>query len=58
MFTAGVTIASFNIPIINDNTLESNETFNLAINTSLLSEGISVSNPDWATVTILDDDGE
>ena len=58
MFTAGVTIASFNVPIINDNTSESNETFNLAINTSSLSKGISVSNPNWATVTILDDDGE
>ena len=56
-FTAGVTIASFDVLITNDNTSEGNETFNLAINGSLLPEGISVGNPDQVTVTIVDDDG-
>ena len=38
--------------------LEYNENFNLAINSSSLPANIFVSNPDQATVTIVDDDGK
>ena len=38
--------------------LEYNENFNLVINSSSLPANILVSNPDQATVTIVDDDGK
>ena len=54
-----MTTASFDVPIIRDNTSEGNENFNLAINASSLPEGISVDpDQDQATVTIVDDDGK
>ena len=46
----------FDVPITNDNVLEETETFNLMINTSLPSRVIAT-NPNQATVTIVDDDG-
>ena len=59
IFASGITNASFNVTIIDNNQLESNETFYLFINPSSLptiSVNITISDPSQATVTILDDD--
>ena len=57
MITAGLTAASLNIVITNDNILENNENFDLFINTLLLPSQVNA-DPDKATVTIVDDDGK
>ena len=57
-FPAGVTTASFNIPITDDNILENNEDIQIEINVSSLPSRVSVSNPSQATVTIVDNDGK
>ena len=57
-FPAGVTTASFNISITDDNILENNEDIQVEINVSSLHSTISVSNPGQATVTIVDNDSE
>ena len=59
-FPAGMTSASFDIPIINDTIFEGNETFMLTIDpASLLTNvDVTVGSPDQATVTIVDDDGK
>ena len=57
MIPAGLTTASLNIAITDDNILERNENFDLFINTSLLPSQINA-DPDKATVTIVDDDGK
>ena len=56
-FPAGVTHASFDVPITNDIMLEGDENFNLIIESLSLLTGVSVSNPAQITVTIVDDDG-
>ena len=57
-FNAGVTHASFIIPIINDNIMEDNETFNFSINASLLPSTVTVSDSGQTTVTIVANDGK
>ena len=57
-FSAGVTTASFNIPITDDNILENNEDVQIEINVSSLPSRVSVSNPGQATVTIVDNDSK
>ena len=55
-FPAGKTTVIFNIPINDDNILEGNENFNLTINTSSLSDGVTRGDLDQVTVTIVDND--
>ena len=57
-FSAGVNSSQLNILITDDNILEDDETFNLAINQSSLPDRIVVVDPSQVTVTIMDDDGE
>jgi len=57
-FPAGVTSVTFNIPINDDSILEDNENFMLTINQPSLPEGVTVDEPDEATVTIVDNDGK
>ena len=54
---AGLTSVSHNILIIDDNLLEDNEIFYLFINPSLPS-GVTVSDNNQVTVTIVNDDGK
>ena len=53
-----MTIASFDIPITDDNIFEGNEDVKVEIIGSSLSNGIVVSDPDQVTVTIVDDDSK
>ena len=59
-FKKGTNIASLNISIIDDKSLEDNEKFNLAINPSSLPSNVIVDNDNTsnATVTIINDDGK
>jgi len=57
MFTAGMTSVSFDVPINDDNILETNEDFTITINSSSLPNGVTRDSPGAATVTIMDDDG-
>ena len=57
-FPAGVTTASFNIPITDDNISESNEDIQIGITISSLPSRVGVSNPGHATVTIVDSDND
>ena len=57
-FTAGVTIAPFNITIIDNSICDNNKTFILAVNPyaySLLTSNVIIGDPSDTTVTILDD---
>ena len=53
-----MTLASFNVPINNDNILESNETFDLIIDSSSLPNNVTVGDPGQTTVIILANDRE
>ena len=55
-FPAGVTSVSFNVPIIDDNVLESDEHIFLRIDSSSLPSRFIVTNPSQATLTIVNDD--
>ena len=55
-FPAGVTMVAFNIPIINDNTLDIEVYFMLIINSSSLPGSVRLGTPNQSTVTIMDDD--
>ena len=57
-FAAGMTSASFDIPIIDNNLSESNKNFTVAIVSSSLPNRVSVGDQDQAVVIIADDDGE
>ena len=57
MFTAGMTTAPVDVPIIDDNTSENNESFDIVIDQLSLPNRVSAGNPDQVTVTIVDDDG-
>ena len=57
-FNVGVTNISFIVMINNDNILESDETFNLNIDTPSLPNDITVGDPSETTVTIPANDGE
>ena len=51
-----MTKVSFTVNIIDDNILESNETFQLSINSSALPNRVTINNPSKVNVTIVDDD--
>ena len=55
-FNIGVTKASFNISINDDNIMESNESFSLSINTQSLSNEVTVGDHGQTRVTILPND--
>ena len=57
MFPAGETNVKFNVAIVDDNILETDETINLAINSNMLPNKITRANPSRAVVTIVDNDG-
>ena len=54
-FPAGQTTATFDVPINDDNILEGNENFMLTIDPTLPT-GVTVGDPNEATVTIVDND--
>ena len=54
-FSSGQTEASYQIPIVNDNSIESTETFTASLNTS---ESIVTIGNGTATITIVDEDSE
>ena len=54
---AGVTTATFSVPITDDMILEGDEDFMLTIDPSL-PDGVMLGTPSEATVTIVDDDCE
>ena len=56
-FIAGGTVALLTIPINDDNTFEGNENFTLIIDSSSLPNGVTINNPSWTTVTIIEDEG-
>ena len=58
MIPAGERNGSFEISIIDDKMLESDELFDLNINTNTLPDGIIVGSPDTATVIITNDDSK
>ena len=53
---AGMTSATFDVPINDDNIYEGNENFMLTIDDTSLPTGVTRGNPGSATVTIVDDD--
>lgn len=53
-----MTTVSFDVPITDNNVLESNMNFSIAIDSSSLPDRVTVGNPDQASVTIVDDDGK
>ena len=56
-FPTNSTTASFNVPINNDNILESDETFILTIDPTSLPSNVAVGISN-STVTIMDDEGK
>ena len=58
MFPAGVTHATINIPVVDDNIFEGNENFTVLIDLLSLPSYITILNPSEAVVTILDNDGK
>ena len=52
-FPTGLTMTPFKVPIVNDNILEDDETFTLAIDTGSLPSRVSRGNLGQATVTIV-----
>ena len=58
MIPAGERNGSFEISIIDDKMLESDELVDLNINTNTLPDGITVGSPDTATVIITNDDSK
>lgn len=57
-FPAGTTCASFDVPIIDDVILESNETFDMIIMETSLPYGVKLDDSNRAKVTILDNDSK
>ena len=55
-FYAGMTSASLNISLINDDVLENNENFFLTINEDSLPTSITAGTTDQTIVNIVDDD--
>ena len=58
MLSAGEINVPFNISIIDDNTLEANESFSLTIDSSYLPSGVLLQPDCMLTVTIVDDDND
>ena len=48
----------FDVPITDDNILENDETFTVAVDPSSLPNGVGVGDPSSTTVTIVNDDCE
>ena len=57
-FIAGMISVQVFIPIIDDNTLEMDESFTLTIDASSLPSSVTVGDPDQARVTIVEDSGK
>ena len=57
-FPAGVTTISFNISIHDNDLLEANENFSLAINAESLPDGITTDSPSTAIMIIRNDDSK
>ena len=57
-FNIGVTSVPFSVPIINDDLLESIETFELSVKQSALPASVTSVDPDQTTVTIVANDGK
>ena len=57
-FSAGVTMVAFNIPITDDMILEGNEDLDLIIVPGSLPDDVTRGNPNRASVTIVDNDGQ
>ncbi|XP_065912235.1 neural cell adhesion molecule 1-like [Dysidea avara] len=55
-FPAGVTSVSFNIPIVDNNTIENDESFTLTIMDGSLPDDVTRGTPGLARITIVDDD--
>jgi len=55
---AGEIHIEFNVSVIDDNTVESNENFVLVITTESLPKNVKSGNPNKTTVTIVDRDGK
>ena len=53
-----MTRVPFDVPIIDDNTIEDNEDFTLRVVRNTLPDGINRGNPFRATVTIVDDESK
>ena len=58
IFPTGNTSVSFDVPITNDNILESNETFSLNIISSSVPDQVIIGNPRQSAVTIVDNDSK
>ena len=58
LFPAGVTRVTFNVTIIDDNILEHDETFTLAIDLSTLPNRIIIGGSTHTRITILNDDSK
>ena len=56
-FPAGVTCSRFNVPIINDELSENDETFYIIIMDKSLPYGITIGDHGTTNVTIVDNDG-
>ena len=56
MIPAGQTIATFDVPIIDDMILENNEDFMLIIDETTLPDNVTRGDPGEATVNIVDND--
>ena len=56
-FTAGMTQASFNVSLTDDNAFESNENFMITIDPSSLPNNVTVGDRRRVTVIIMDNDG-
>ena len=57
-FPIGVTMVPFNVPITDDMILEGNEYFDLIIVPGSLPNDVTRGNPNRASVTIVDNDGQ
>ena len=57
-FPPDTTCVPFDVPVINDNILEHNETFSLIIWSTSLPDQVIIGNPRQSTVTIIDDDSK
>ena len=55
--SAGSTTASFNVSIIDDSVLESEESFTLAIDPSSLHSRVTAGDSNSSRITIMDDEG-
>ena len=57
-FTAGMTMASYNIPINDDDIRENDEDFTVTIRSGTLPNRVTRVGPGQSIITIVDDDGE